>query len=55
MLLEKYGDFLNSTTKQLSNFLAVTVLNTSGRKAESVTSVFAAVELKLDISKTRNN
>ena len=49
MPLEKYQDFLKLNTKQLSDFLAVRGLNTSGRKVELVARAFAAVELKLDI------
>lgn len=49
MLTEKYKDFLNLTTIQLANFLAVRWLNTSGRKVKLVATVFAALELKLDI------
>ena len=43
MLTEKYEDFLNLTTIQLANFLAVE------RKVKLVATVFAALELKLDI------
>lgn len=52
MPLEKYGDFLNLTTRQLSIFSAVRLWNTSGGKIESVTSIFAALELKLDITES---
>lgn len=52
MPLEKYGDFLNLTTRQLSIFSAVRLWNTSGGKTESVTSIFAALELKLDITES---
>ena len=49
MLTERYEDFLNLTTIQLANFLAVRWLNTSGKKLKLVATVFAALELKLDI------
>ena len=49
MLTEKHENFLNLTTIQLANFLAIRWLNTSGRKLKLIATVFAALELKLDI------
>ena len=53
MLLEKYEDFLNLNTKQLSDFLAVREIDTystSGRKVELVARAFVAIEL---VTRTR--
>ena len=47
MGLETYEDFLN--LKQLSDFLSVRGLSTSGVKVELVACAFTAIELKFDI------
>ena len=40
MPLEKYEDFLNFTVKDLTNYLSIRSLNTSGRKVELVAKAF---------------
>ena len=49
MPLEKYEDFFDLSIKDLTNYLAVRGLNTSGRKVELVARAFAAFELKMII------
>ena len=49
MSLTTYEDFLELSVKQLTNYLSVCGLNTSGRKVELLHRDFAAMELKLDI------
>ena len=49
MPLEKYGDFLDLSIKDLTNYLSVRGLNTSGKKVELVARTFAAFELKMNI------
>ena len=49
MPLEKYEDFLDLQIKDLTNYLSVRGLNTSGRKVEIVARAFAAFELKMNI------
>ena len=49
MPLEKYEDFLDLWIKDLTNYLSVRGLNTSGRKVELVARAFAAFELKMNI------
>ena len=49
MLLEKYEDFFDLSIKDLTNYLAVRGLNTSGRKVELVARALAAFELKMII------
>ena len=49
MPLEKYEDFLDLSIKDLTNYLSVRGLNTSGRKVELVARAFAAFELKMNI------
>ena len=49
MPLEKYEDFLNLGVKELTHYLAVRGLKTSGKKVELVARAFAAFELKLEI------
>ena len=50
MPLTTYEDFLELSVKQLTDFLSVYGLNTSGRKLELIARAFAAPwELKLDI------
>ena len=46
MPLEKYKGFLDLSLKDLTNYLSVRGLNTSGRKVELVATAFAAFELK---------
>ena len=46
---EKYEDFLNLGVKELTDYLAVSVLKTTGKKVELVARAFAALELKLEI------
>ena len=45
MPLEKYEDFLDLSIKDLTNYLSVCGLNTSGRTVESVSRAFTAFEL----------
>ena len=47
--LTTYEDFLELSVKQLTDYLSVRGLNTSGRKVELIARAFAAMELKLDI------
>ena len=49
MPLTTYEDFVELSVKQLTDYLSVCGLNTSGRKVEWIARVFAAMELKLDI------
>ena len=49
MRLTTYEDFLELSVKQLTDYLSVRDLNTSGRKVELIARAFAAMELKLDI------
>ena len=49
MRLTTYEDFLELFVKQLTDYLSVRDLNTSGRKVELIARAFAAMELKLDI------
>ena len=46
MPLTTYEDFLGLSVKQLTNYLSVCVLNSSGRKVELIARAFAAMELK---------
>ncbi|XP_065665514.1 uncharacterized protein LOC136086941 [Hydra vulgaris] len=52
MPLEKYEDFLNLSVKQLSSFLTVRGLSTTGRKVELVARAFSAMELNIDVIET---
>ena len=45
MPLELYDDFLELSVKQLTDFLTVRGLSTSGRKVELVARAFTAMEL----------
>ena len=49
MPLTTYEDFSELSVKQLTDYLSVRGLNTSGRKVELIARAFAAMELKLDI------
>ena len=49
MPLTTYEDILELSVKQLTDYLSVRGLNTSGRKVELIARAFAAMELKLDI------
>ena len=49
MSLNKYEDFLELSVKQLTDFLAVRGISSSGRKVELVAKAFAAVELGFNI------
>ena len=51
MPLTRYEDFLELSVKQLTDYLSVRGLSTSGRKLELLARAFAAMELKLDIIK----
>ena len=49
MPLHSYEDFLDLTVKQLTDYLSVRGLNSSGRKVELVARAFAAMEMKIEI------
>ena len=49
MPLTTFEDFLELSVKQLTDYLSVLGLNTSGRKVELIARALAAIELKLDI------
>ena len=49
MPLEKYDDLLDLSIKDLTNYLSVCGLNTSGRKVELVARAFPAFELEMNI------
>ena len=49
MPLTTYEDFLELCAKQMTDYLSVLGLNTSGRKVELIARALAAMELKLDI------
>ena len=49
MPLGKYVDFFDLSVKDLTNYLPVHGLNTSGRLVELVARVFTALELKMNI------
>ena len=49
MPLHSYEDFLDLTVKQLTDYLSVLGLNSSGRKVELVARAFAAMEMKIEI------
>ena len=49
MSLGKYEGFLDLSIKDLTNYLSVPGLNTSGRKVELVARAFTAFELKINI------
>ena len=51
MPLTTYEDFSELSVKQLTDYLSVRGLNTSGtgRKVELIARAFAAMDLKLDI------
>ena len=49
MSLGKYEGFLDLSIKDLTNYLSVPGLHTSGRKVELVAREFAAFELKINI------
>ena len=49
MPLEKYEDFLNLGVKELTDYLAVGWLKTSGKNVELFARAYAASELKLEI------
>ena len=49
MALTSYEDFLELSVKQLTDFLSVHGLSTSGRKVELVARAFAAMELNMGI------
>ena len=55
MLLTIYEDFLEPSVKQLTDYLSVRGLNTSGRKVDLIARAFAAMELKLDIIQSSEN
>ena len=55
MPLTTYEDFLELSFKQLTDYLSVRGLNTSGRKVELIARAFAAMELKLDIIQSSEN
>ena len=48
MPLGKYEDFLDLSIKDLTNYLSVRGLNTSGIKVELVPRAFPAFELKMN-------
>ena len=48
-------DFLEPSVKQLTDYLSVRGLNTSGRKVDLIARAFAAMELKLDIIQSSEN
>ena len=50
MTLGKYGDFLDFSIKDLTNYLSVRGLNTSCRKVKLVPRAFPAFELKMNIA-----
>ena len=49
MPLHSYEDILDLTVKQLTDYLSVRGLNSSGRKVELVARAFAAMEMKIEI------
>ena len=49
MPLGKYEDFFDLCIKDLTNYLSVSGLNTSGRKVELVARAFPAFELKMNL------
>ena len=49
MPLTTFENFLELSVKQLTDYLSVLGLNTSGRKVELIARALAAMELKLDI------
>ena len=49
MPLTTYEDFMELSAKQLSDYLSVRGLSTSGKKVELIARAFAAMELRLDI------
>ena len=49
MPLGKYEDFFDLCIKDLTNYLSVSGLNTSGRKVELVARAFPAFALKMNI------
>ena len=49
MPLTTYEDFLELCAKQVTDYLSVLGLNTSGRKVALIARPLAAIELKLDI------
>ena len=49
MPLTTYEDFMELSVKQLSDYLSVRGLSTSGKKVELIARAFAAMELRLDI------
>ena len=49
MSLTTFENFLELSVKQLTDYLSVLGLNTSGRKVELIARALAAMELKLDI------
>ena len=49
MSLGKYEGFLDLSIKDLTNYLSVPGLNTSGRKVELIARAIAAFELKMNI------
>ena len=49
MPLGKYEDFFDLCIKDLTNYLSVSGLNTSGRKVELVARAFPAFELKMNM------
>ena len=53
MPLHSYEDFLDLTVKQLTDYLSVPGLNSSGRKVELVARDFAAKEMKIEIGNSR--
>ena len=52
MLMATHEDFMELSVKQLSDYLSVHGLCTSGKKVELIVRAFAAMELKLDIIKS---
>ena len=52
MPLEKYENFLELSIHQLTGYLSVRGLNTSGVKVELVARAFAAMELKIPINQS---
>ena len=47
MPLTTYEDFFKLSVKQLTDYLSVRGLNTSGRKVELIARTFAAIESKI--------
>ena len=52
MPLATYEDFMEPSVKQVTDYLSVCGLSTSGEKVKLIGRAFAAMELKLDIIKS---